>query len=337
MAISRVGSAATTVATTGTSSGAVALPAGIASGDILILFVRRTADYALTSTNPPTGYTFLRTTSDGTSPNNAHVDIFWRACNGSEGTSGPTFTTGTGTRWLVHSLVYRGVDNTTPFIAENGQIKSGSSTSIPAPSITNTDANAWGVYAGACRDNPGVTWTAPSGMTEIRETDVGAGSSVNLIGELADTNGTVGTGAVVYTATTSTAQANATCWAAFLKPAGASNTPPTAGAGTDQVDVEPRTLVTLSGTDSDSDGTIASRQWTQTAGSPTVTLSGATTATATFLAPNTAAGTTLTFEYEVTDDDAATDADTMTVTVLPSSERVVIGGAWVPANMAILS
>lgn len=109
------------------------------------------------------------------------------------------------------------------------------------------------------------------------------------------------------------------------------NTPPTVNAGADQINLEPWATVTLTGTDSDGDGTIASRAWAQTGG-PAVSLTGSGAAR-TFEAPGTLAGTTLTFQYSATDDDGATATDTMTVTVLPVTERAVIGGVEVPMRI----
>jgi hypothetical protein len=111
-------------------------------------------------------------------------------------------------------------------------------------------------------------------------------------------------------------------------PAASSNTPPTANAGFDQVDVEPYSIIALVGTDSDIDGTVVSRNWTQTAGSPTVTLSG-TGASRILEAPGTIAGTTLTFQYSVTDNGGSTTTDTMNLVTLPVTERAVINGAEV--------
>lgn len=90
------------------------------------------------------------------------------------------------------------------------------------------------------------------------------------------------------------------------------NVPPTANAGADQTVASGAATVTLTGTDSDPDGVIASRQWAQTSGTA-VTLSGATTATASFTAP--VGPDTLVFSYTVTDDDGATATDSVTVTV----------------------
>lgn len=115
---------------------------------------------------------------------------------------------------------------------------------------------------------------------------------------------------------------------------GPSNTPPTVSAGADQANIEPYTTVTLTGTATDPGGTIASRTWRQVSGTPTVTLTGATTATATYKAPGTLNGTTLVFGFTATDDGGATATeDTTTHTILPVTERAVIGGVEVPMEI----
>jgi hypothetical protein len=90
----------------------------------------------------------------------------------------------------------------------------------------------------------------------------------------------------------------------------AGNAPPTANAGSDQT-VTTGTLVTLNGSgSSDSDGFISTYSWTQTGGT-SVTLSGSGS-NRTFT-PATAG--VRTFQLTVTDDDGATNSDTVTVTV----------------------
>jgi hypothetical protein len=110
------------------------------------------------------------------------------------------------------------------------------------------------------------------------------------------------------------------------------NQAPTANAGTAQTNIEPWSTVTLSGTDSDSDGTVVTRAWAQTSGTA-VTLSGAATATAIFTAPASIAGETLSFSYTVTDNLGATGTSSTNVTILPVTERTVIGGAEVPLQI----
>jgi ribosomal protein L14 len=91
------------------------------------------------------------------------------------------------------------------------------------------------------------------------------------------------------------------------------NQAPTANAGPDQT-VDENVLVTLSGSGADPDGTIASYQWAQTAGRA-VTLSGANTATATFISPQVGGASTLTFQLTVTDNQGATGAATVSVKI----------------------
>lgn len=99
------------------------------------------------------------------------------------------------------------------------------------------------------------------------------------------------------------------------------NTPPTANAGIDQSDIAAGATVQLDGSAStDGDGTIVSYAWAQTAGTAVI-LTGAATATPSFTAPTTASAQTLTFELTVTDDNAATDTDTVDIGVLASSAR----------------
>lgn len=93
----------------------------------------------------------------------------------------------------------------------------------------------------------------------------------------------------------------------------AQNQPPSANAGTDQ-SVDENSEVTLAGSGTDSDGTIASYNWAQTSGSP-VTLQNADSSTATFQAPDVTEDQQLIFELTVTDDDGASATDAVQVTV----------------------
>ncbi len=95
----------------------------------------------------------------------------------------------------------------------------------------------------------------------------------------------------------------------------ATNQPPLANAGPDQINLDPGVTVLLNGgASSDPDGSISSYQWSQTAGA-TVTLSGANTATPSFVAPVNATAT-YTFTLTVIDNGSPQGSaqDSVTVT-----------------------
>uniref|UniRef100_UPI001FF45A61 DUF5060 domain-containing protein n=1 Tax=Telluribacter sp. SYSU D00476 TaxID=2811430 RepID=UPI001FF45A61 len=98
----------------------------------------------------------------------------------------------------------------------------------------------------------------------------------------------------------------------------AGNQPPIADAGADQTITSPANNLTLIGSARDADGTIASYQWSQVAGS-NATLANASTATLT--ASDLVPGT-YTFRLTATDNSGATATDDVIVTVL-SDQRLV--------------
>lgn len=100
------------------------------------------------------------------------------------------------------------------------------------------------------------------------------------------------------------------------------NQAPVASAGPDRAVVE-RTTVTLDGTGSaDPDGDALTFSWSQTSG-PASSLSGAGTATATFVAPPVPAATSLVFRLTVSDR-AADATDSVTITVVPANRPPVL-------------
>ncbi|MFT5758758.1 MAG: putative repeat protein (TIGR03806 family) [Alteromonadaceae bacterium] len=92
------------------------------------------------------------------------------------------------------------------------------------------------------------------------------------------------------------------------------NTLPVVEAGNDQ-SVNEQIFVTLSGSGSDSDGSIASYSWSQVSG-PVVVLNNNTAATTFFTAPDVNQDEMLTFLLTVTDDDKGTATDTINVEII---------------------
>ncbi|MBC8212500.1 MAG: tandem-95 repeat protein [Gammaproteobacteria bacterium] len=103
--------------------------------------------------------------------------------------------------------------------------------------------------------------------------------------------------------------------APVVTPPVSTGTPPVADAGSNQT-VNEQTAVTLNGSGSDADGTIASVLWTQISGA-SVNLNGATTTAASFTAPTVTQVTVLTFSFRVTDNSGLTDTKTVSIVVIP--------------------
>jgi hypothetical protein len=99
-------------------------------------------------------------------------------------------------------------------------------------------------------------------------------------------------------------------------PKTAANIPPTGSAGSNQTITLPTNTVTLSGSGKDSDGTIASYQWTKVSGPSSYTISNASSATTSV--KGLIAGIYV-FKLTVTDNQGATAADSLTITVNPAA------------------
>lgn len=107
----------------------------------------------------------------------------------------------------------------------------------------------------------------------------------------------------------------------------------TSSAGVDQ-SVDGLTVVQLNG--SGSSGSPTRWTWTQTGG-PAVTLLDADTPLASFVAPGTTGGTTLTFQLVVGSGTTSAAPDTVTVTVFPHVEWRNLGGSWVPVRTDLIT
>lgn len=185
------------------------------------------------------------------------------------------------------------------------------------PSVTTVEADcailAVAVLRDATATPPDATW--PGTWTSQVRSATG-GSTPNLSCEAATvTAGALSAGVHGGGTGGSAGHTGALAFTVGITPAPAANVPPTANAGVDQTGIAPGATVALSGSDSDSDGTVATRAWTQLSGA-SVALSGAATANASFTAPSDPAGWTGTFRYTVTDNAGATGFDDVSITVL---------------------
>lgn len=108
-------------------------------------------------------------------------------------------------------------------------------------------------------------------------------------------------------------------------PVEVSNIAPTADAGQDQSVIE-ETQVTINGSGTDSDGSIASYSWSQISGG-SVTIEGVDRANATFNAPTVFENTgsvSLEFELKVTDNAGAIGVDIVTIEIIPVNKQPTV-------------
>lgn len=111
------------------------------------------------------------------------------------------------------------------------------------------------------------------------------------------------------------------------------NQKPTANAGADQT-VDEQTTVTIQGSGTDSDGSIASYSWEQTSG-PQISLSNTSQQNLEFTAPVAKQATNLEFTLTVTDNDGATGSDLVVITINPVTEqKTTLQGTIIDAPIA---
>jgi hypothetical protein len=264
-----------------------------------------------------------------TTGNTSTAQVAWATLGGSGWAATDTVTITTdvagGADFMVFSLT--GVDTTTP-VDVAASAASGTGTAWAAPAVTGASGDL--VLATGGIGGSGATLTPGSGFTLYLRA---AGSGTNP--RAMATVYAAGTGASLTPSGTISAS-NPWVGVSLSFKAAVTNAAPTANAGPDQTNIAAGATVTLDGSgSSDSDGTIASYAWTQTAGT-TVTPSSTSAAQPTFTAPSTGSAQTLTFSLVVTDNLGATStADTVNIGVLaapPASNlKLRVGGVFVAA------
>ena len=157
------------------------------------------------------------------------------------------------------------------------------------------------------------SWSHTSGTPTVTLTNASSASA-----SFTAPSGLTGNASLVFTLTVSDARgASSTDTVTVTVISDANNQTPTVSAGADQTGIAEGATVTLSGTASDAEGEALTYAWTQTSGTPNVTLTNASSAGASFTAPsNLSANTTLVFTLSVTDGSGNTGTDTVSVSVL---------------------
>ena len=192
------------------------VPTSVQAGDLLLLFVSRANDTALSG--PGARWTPADEVADG------EVTTVWTSTAGG-GDAGSTLRLSSGTANVKVALVlaaYRGTDPLVPLAQISGAPEPANTAAHMAPAVPNDPGGACRVSFWSDRNSATAGWTAPAGET-VRALTVGTGGG-RVSGLLTDAAGplaagvppTTTAGTAVATAPTSTA----TMWTLLLRPQG---------------------------------------------------------------------------------------------------------------------
>lgn len=145
----------------GTTAVTVGVPAGTASGDLLLLI----ATASNNQTCSASGYTSAGTSSVWGAPGNYFSVLLWKIAGSSEGSA--SVNTPSASALEAVMIGFTGVDNSTPFDVNAVWAAASGTSPINVAGITTVTANAWwGIFAA---DDTGSSLTAssvPSGWTQ---------------------------------------------------------------------------------------------------------------------------------------------------------------------------
>ncbi len=313
-----------TAVTSGTPSGDIPLNVGENAIAIVVTAAGTTEKtYTVTVRRAPAPVTLALAADTGSLPDdritsNGQVDVtglatnaIWRyTING--GAVSPTFTTGTGTFFTLDEGDYA-VDQVQVVQSVSGV--DSLATSLAAVTV-DTTAPVITLENDTVAGNTGVVGTAYTDPGATATDNVDTSVDVVLGGDTLDINTVAGTYLITYDATDTAGNGAVQVERTVTVTEPVANIAPVANAGDDQ-SATTGTEVTLTGSgSSDSDGTIQSYAWAHTStdgATPTTPIIVANGETSTFTAPDAAAE--LVFTLTVTDNDGATNSDTVTITV----------------------
>jgi len=195
----------------------VKVPASVAAGDALLLFVSQGSISALSG--PGAGWT-----QAGRVVHDTHATTVWRkvATAADAGStirlaSGSTFT-----KVAMTLAAYRGADQTNPVASITGAAEPGSAAAHTTPTVPNTTQGAWRISYWSGKNSATTVWTGPAGERRRAATDGGSGGGrISSLLTDPDSPLTAGTPPTTggLTATASAAFSTATAWTILLRPA----------------------------------------------------------------------------------------------------------------------
>ena len=214
--IAYVGSSASALGSSGTTSVTMTTPSGVVTGDVMIAFVAQNTSGLPAVSAVPSGWTQVLEQNDGSSIGAA---VYYRVATTSDapGTTSYTWTFQRSARSGGLIAAFSGVSTTSPVVASASQAN-GASGNYTAPSITPGVANTM-LLALFAADQGGVTIASPAGTASAFAGSTGAGPNAIAIGAFYESlSASTATGQVDSSGNPSTTNIGATL--ALQPPAG---------------------------------------------------------------------------------------------------------------------
>jgi MSHA biogenesis protein MshQ len=183
------------------TTASIARPAGATVGSFLI--VQLAVRTAATTITAPAGWTLLRRDTSGATLSSAIYYKFYAA-----GDATPiAFTLGTASRYVIGILAYDGVDPTNPIDANAGRTNA-SSTTLTAPSVTETENNDQEIWFYSHARSGNINTPPSDGATRYRDVSTNGTATNNVAILAADNAQTTATTTGTSTATHASAAIN---------------------------------------------------------------------------------------------------------------------------------
>ena len=166
-------SASTPTSSNGTAV-SIAKPAGVASGDIVLLFV--TTDVSGKTCSTPTGFTAYSTNGQATPDGHSNF-AFWRRFDGGEGANITCTIGGGGDDWIAQCAAWSGRHATDPPVVQLTTPNTSSNATPVSVALTGVTASTGDDIAwwGSLDKTTSVSWTfsPPGSYTEASDTTLG--------------------------------------------------------------------------------------------------------------------------------------------------------------------
>ena len=177
--VAYVGSSASSLGSSGTSSVTMTVPSGVVTGNVMVALVAQNTSGLPAVTGAPSGWTQVLEQDDG---NSIGAAVYYRVATSSDvaGTTTYTWTFQQSARSGGLIAAFSGVSTTSPVVVSASQANSASG-SYTAPSVTPGVANTM-LLALFAADSSGVTMVNPAGTTSAFAGSTGAGPNGIAIG-----------------------------------------------------------------------------------------------------------------------------------------------------------